>query len=627
GIFAGVDAVAAANSIADVTSIAEANVANALAEANTLAGISAAASASTAAGDENTMNVASFWYTPFGERMVVGSANTANITGYGYNGEMYDAATGMVHLRARQYEPSMMRFGQNDLLRGYLEKPISLNRYAFVWNNPARYVDPSGMETKEQAMTNAGSAASAAWNRALDNGGGIMTANNASTNAYNAYMANWEQQEKKKARKAVASAEAATLSGDEEAMKQAGKDIYDSRNGLRGGDEAAYQHAINIIGHDGPFSDEELIILCLIVGGESMKGKADSGQANSEEQKWVNDNYYGGKPGGKGKTVEEMVEGWAESVGGSTGEAINDILLKGKILAILEGGPSTKNAAALRDLLLDAKAHPEKYSEEMQDWLKSLYGIDGKVNEGNVKAKWNFMIGLAVGILDDNTLPEEYQPVKFFSDVIKDWNEFKGFHGTKNEMTAEDWAEYVKILDILNKQGRLHYGSEWNDGKPYTGKPKVSANYNQGNNHALYLDCWGLIDTAMKLYLSKAEYAKYTLEGVGGVNSIYKKMEDDGKTGDIGIGFDPKDLKSGCVIFVKNSDNSDGYNHAILYVEHYEFDDGTSGPAVVHIGSEELGLLIEHFDTYVEKYYTDPKKKKYSTDYPMKWGNPFMETK
>jgi len=50
----------------------------------------------------------------------------------------------MLHLRARQYEPTMMRFNQKDLLRGSMDVPQSLNRYAFVLNNPIMFADPSG---------------------------------------------------------------------------------------------------------------------------------------------------------------------------------------------------------------------------------------------------------------------------------------------------------------------------------------------------------------------------------------------------------------------------------------------------------------------------------------------------
>ena len=78
-------------------------------------------------------------YTPFGEQ--VGD----KASGYGYNGEYYDAATGMVNLRARQYEPAMMRFGQKDTYMGNMYEPWTLHLYTHCGNDPVNYVDPSGM--------------------------------------------------------------------------------------------------------------------------------------------------------------------------------------------------------------------------------------------------------------------------------------------------------------------------------------------------------------------------------------------------------------------------------------------------------------------------------------------------
>jgi len=82
----------------------------------------------------------SFTYSPFGE-MLGGKQ-----TGFGYNAEDYDAATGMLHLRMRQYEPGMGRFSQKDFLKGDVSDALSLNRYSFVLNNPVDFIDPSGLD-------------------------------------------------------------------------------------------------------------------------------------------------------------------------------------------------------------------------------------------------------------------------------------------------------------------------------------------------------------------------------------------------------------------------------------------------------------------------------------------------
>ena len=85
--------------------------------------------------------VQSYAYTPFGESI------GAESSGFGFNAEYFDAATGMQYLRARVYEPAMGRFGQKDALFGSLVNPLSRNRYLYARDNSLNLIDPSGMET------------------------------------------------------------------------------------------------------------------------------------------------------------------------------------------------------------------------------------------------------------------------------------------------------------------------------------------------------------------------------------------------------------------------------------------------------------------------------------------------
>jgi len=62
---------------------------------------------------------------------------------YGFAGERGDS-TGLQYLRARYYAPNVGRFITNDTWLGDKSVPGSLNRYAYVLNNPIRYIDPSG---------------------------------------------------------------------------------------------------------------------------------------------------------------------------------------------------------------------------------------------------------------------------------------------------------------------------------------------------------------------------------------------------------------------------------------------------------------------------------------------------
>lgn len=82
-----------------------------------------------------------FLYTAFGEQM-----STQKVSDFGYNAEAYDAATGMINLRARQYEPAMGRFEQKDIIAGSAGLPSSQHRYTYVMNNSIMFVDPMGMQ-------------------------------------------------------------------------------------------------------------------------------------------------------------------------------------------------------------------------------------------------------------------------------------------------------------------------------------------------------------------------------------------------------------------------------------------------------------------------------------------------
>lgn len=87
---------------------------------------------------QSTVTIQSYVYTPFGEQL------KTKTSGFTYNAETYDAVTGMINLRARQYEPAMNRFNQKDILKGQVTTPLSLNRYGYCWNSPMMFVDPSG---------------------------------------------------------------------------------------------------------------------------------------------------------------------------------------------------------------------------------------------------------------------------------------------------------------------------------------------------------------------------------------------------------------------------------------------------------------------------------------------------
>ena len=70
--------------------------------------------------------------------------NTSRATTRGYTGhEMLDGLN-LIHMNGRIYDPIIGRFLSADPLVQAPENTQSYNRYAYVWNNPLKYTDPSG---------------------------------------------------------------------------------------------------------------------------------------------------------------------------------------------------------------------------------------------------------------------------------------------------------------------------------------------------------------------------------------------------------------------------------------------------------------------------------------------------
>mgnify|MGYP001011239774 FL=1 len=76
-----------------------------------------------------------------------------------YAGEQFDEATGQYYLRARHYDPATSRMLTEDIYRGDIEDPQSLNLYTYCENNPIKYIDPSGYKCMD---------AIAGWAKSVD---------------------------------------------------------------------------------------------------------------------------------------------------------------------------------------------------------------------------------------------------------------------------------------------------------------------------------------------------------------------------------------------------------------------------------------------------------------------------
>jgi RHS repeat-associated protein len=80
-------------------------------------------------------------YLPFG-----GLRDTSGITetDFAFTGQRNMSDVGLMDYNARWYSPSIGRFISPDSLVAQPGNPQALNRYAYVSNNPLRYIDPSG---------------------------------------------------------------------------------------------------------------------------------------------------------------------------------------------------------------------------------------------------------------------------------------------------------------------------------------------------------------------------------------------------------------------------------------------------------------------------------------------------
>jgi RHS repeat-associated protein len=97
--------------------------------------------------DANGNFVARVLYYPYGEtRWMTGTLTTD----YGFTGQRKTETIKLLAYGARWYDPSLGRFVSADTIVPDPANPQSLNRFAYVRNNPLRYTDPSGFFEEDQ---------------------------------------------------------------------------------------------------------------------------------------------------------------------------------------------------------------------------------------------------------------------------------------------------------------------------------------------------------------------------------------------------------------------------------------------------------------------------------------------
>jgi len=85
-------------------------------------------------------------YEPYGQLL-----NRANDDRAGYTGHVMDAASGLTYMQQRYLDPAIGRFLSVDPVTAY-DNPIgAFNRYWYANNNPYRFTDPDGRQSRREA--------------------------------------------------------------------------------------------------------------------------------------------------------------------------------------------------------------------------------------------------------------------------------------------------------------------------------------------------------------------------------------------------------------------------------------------------------------------------------------------
>ena len=95
--------------------------------------------------DESAAAVDKYAFEAYGK---LDSAMASGLTrnNFLFNGEQWDAVSGLYYLRARNLDPTSGRFTQQDSWEGDPGSPMTIHKYAYVDNDPSSLIDPSGHE-------------------------------------------------------------------------------------------------------------------------------------------------------------------------------------------------------------------------------------------------------------------------------------------------------------------------------------------------------------------------------------------------------------------------------------------------------------------------------------------------
>lgn len=91
--------------------------------------------------DESGFTRETYGYGAFGENLY---GNQGVLQVFGYTGYQRDNVAGTYYAQAREYQAEVGRFAEQDLIAGFMNMPLSMNRYSYCFNMPMILMDLDG---------------------------------------------------------------------------------------------------------------------------------------------------------------------------------------------------------------------------------------------------------------------------------------------------------------------------------------------------------------------------------------------------------------------------------------------------------------------------------------------------
>lgn len=91
-----------------------------------------------------------YGYDEFGQELY---GTQGEIQPFGYTGYQKDSIANTYFAQAREYLPDIGRFSGEDIIKGDMTFPLTLNEYGYCWNNPISYIDLDGRSARYTVHT------------------------------------------------------------------------------------------------------------------------------------------------------------------------------------------------------------------------------------------------------------------------------------------------------------------------------------------------------------------------------------------------------------------------------------------------------------------------------------------